>query len=207
MASASGPDSSRSFFSYYGPDAGRHLEMVVSPEEVRTARLVGTMHVLAVSSRQLRACHAQPSISLPTWSWIHSCSWNSLPNKSWSRLSPTSPWKAHPLYFVLRWVGVVSKSDMHMLPVHNWSSVSPKMTSFDVQGTYGPFQPNMPVDVPLWMATMLHKRKKCRIQPPGWMNAEQLQGAHCRLSLSPGQTRWLSLRVLSWKQAWCCQVS
>lgn len=35
------------------------------------------------------------------------------------------------------------------------------------------------------MAIMLHKRKKCRIQPPGWMNAEQLQGApHSASSVS-----------------------
>lgn len=44
------------------------------------------------------------------------------------------------------------------------------------QGTYGPFQPNMPTDVPLWMALMLRKRKKCRIQPPAWMSVENLKG-------------------------------
>ena len=45
-----------------------------------------------------------------------------------------------------------------------------------VQGDYGPFQPNFPVKVPLWLAVMLHKRKKCRIRPPDWMQSEHLQG-------------------------------
>ena len=46
-----------------------------------------------------------------------------------------------------------------------------------LQGDYGPFMPNMPIQVPIWLAAMLHKRKKCRIQAPEWMNAETLQSA------------------------------
>lgn len=49
-----------------------------------------------------------------------------------------------------------------------------------VQGDYGPFQPNRPLEVPLWMAMALHKRKKCRIQPPGWMDVDHLKGDFCR---------------------------
>ena len=45
-----------------------------------------------------------------------------------------------------------------------------------LQGDYGPFQPNFPVKVPLWLAVMLHKRKKCRIRPPDWMQSDHLQG-------------------------------
>ena len=45
-----------------------------------------------------------------------------------------------------------------------------------VQGDYGPFQPSFPVKVPLWLAVMLHKRKKCRIAPPDWMQSDHLQG-------------------------------
>lgn len=47
-----------------------------------------------------------------------------------------------------------------------------------MQGTYGPFQPNMPVQVPLWLGMMLHRRSKCRIQPPDWMNKDNLTGEH-----------------------------
>ncbi len=45
-----------------------------------------------------------------------------------------------------------------------------------LQGTYGPFTPNMPVSVPLWLALALQRRKKCRILPPDWMNPDTLQG-------------------------------
>lgn len=30
--------------------------------------------------------------------------------------------------------------------------------------------------VPLWMALMLHKRRKCRINSPAWMGAANLEG-------------------------------
>ncbi|KAK9822624.1 hypothetical protein WJX81_000075 [Elliptochloris bilobata] len=42
-------------------------------------------------------------------------------------------------------------------------------------GTYGPFRPSSITQVPLWMALMLHKRRKCRINPPAWMAAAQLE--------------------------------
>mmetsp|Transcript_8058 Transcript_8058/g.21458 ORF Transcript_8058/g.21458 Transcript_8058/m.21458 type:complete len:224 (+) Transcript_8058:61-732(+) len=101
--SGSGPESSRSFFSYYGQNAQR-LEMVVAPEELE---FFAQQELVTV---------------VPNFSLDGSAS----------------------------------------LPC--------------IGGNFGPFQPNMPTDVPLWMATMLHNRKKCRIQPPGWMNAEHLQG-------------------------------
>ncbi|KAK9808298.1 hypothetical protein WJX73_009235 [Symbiochloris irregularis] len=44
-----------------------------------------------------------------------------------------------------------------------------------IGGAYGPFLPNRPVDVPLWMAMALHQRKKCRILPPAWMDIESLK--------------------------------
>lgn len=34
----------------------------------------------------------------------------------------------------------------------------------------GPFNPGLPVDVPLWLAINMKQRQKCRIQPPEWMN-------------------------------------
>jgi hypothetical protein len=38
-----------------------------------------------------------------------------------------------------------------------------------VQGDFGPFRPQIPAKVPLWLAIALKKRGKCRIQPPNWM--------------------------------------
>lgn len=37
-------------------------------------------------------------------------------------------------------------------------------------------QPNVPAEVPLWLAISLFKQNKCEIQVPGWMNKPQLQG-------------------------------
>lgn len=44
-----------------------------------------------------------------------------------------------------------------------------------MQGAYGPILPNREVEVPLWMAMALHKRKRCRILPPDWMDIEALK--------------------------------
>lgn len=44
-----------------------------------------------------------------------------------------------------------------------------------IGGLYGPFRANFQIDVPLWLALALHKRKKCRIQPPEWLTAEPLR--------------------------------
>jgi len=39
-----------------------------------------------------------------------------------------------------------------------------------LQGDYGPFRPQIPVTVPLWLGIAMKKRSKCRIQPPSWMS-------------------------------------
>ncbi|KIZ02764.1 DNA replication complex GINS protein PSF2 [Monoraphidium neglectum] len=44
-----------------------------------------------------------------------------------------------------------------------------------VGGDYGPFRPNMPVEVPIWLALQLHKRGKCRIIPPQFLDIPRLQ--------------------------------
>jgi GINS complex subunit 2 len=44
-----------------------------------------------------------------------------------------------------------------------------------IGGEYGPFRPNMKAQVPLWMAMALHKRKRCSILPPAWMEPESLK--------------------------------
>ena len=44
-----------------------------------------------------------------------------------------------------------------------------------LQGDIGPFKPGLPLEVPLWMATHLRQRQKCRILQPEWMDLELLE--------------------------------
>ncbi|KAK9811560.1 hypothetical protein WJX72_005917 [[Myrmecia] bisecta] len=44
-----------------------------------------------------------------------------------------------------------------------------------IWSNYGPFQPNIHVSVPLWLALTLHKRNKCRIEPPDWLEVGRLE--------------------------------
>ncbi|KAG1676525.1 hypothetical protein FOA52_000068 [Chlamydomonas sp. UWO 241] len=39
---------------------------------------------------------------------------------------------------------------------------------------YGPFLANSRIDVPIWLALMLHKRKRCTVLPPEWMEKDKL---------------------------------
>lgn len=48
-------------------------------------------------------------------------------------------------------------------PFHQGSTLS-------LQGDLGPFNPGLPVDVPLWLAINLKQRQKCRLLPPEWMD-------------------------------------
>ncbi|KPA81467.1 hypothetical protein ABB37_03824 [Leptomonas pyrrhocoris] len=42
-------------------------------------------------------------------------------------------------------------------------------------GSYGPFAPNYPVDVPLWLALYLRQTDTCAIQPPDYLRVEYLR--------------------------------
>lgn len=44
-----------------------------------------------------------------------------------------------------------------------------------LQGDLGPFNPGLPVEVPLWLAINLKQRQKCRLVPPEWMDVGELQ--------------------------------
>jgi GINS complex subunit 2 len=43
-----------------------------------------------------------------------------------------------------------------------------------VSGTFGPFEPLVPVVVPLWLGVTLRKNKMCKISPPSWMSLGNL---------------------------------
>uniref|UniRef100_A0A8C0RNK5 GINS complex subunit 2 n=1 Tax=Canis lupus familiaris TaxID=9615 RepID=A0A8C0RNK5_CANLF len=44
-----------------------------------------------------------------------------------------------------------------------------------IGGDLGPFNPGLPVEVPLWLAINLKQRQKCRLIPPEWMDVEKLE--------------------------------
>lgn len=41
-------------------------------------------------------------------------------------------------------------------------------------GTLGPFKAQRQVEVPLWFALSLKRRRKCIVQPPAWLDAGSL---------------------------------
>ena len=44
-----------------------------------------------------------------------------------------------------------------------------------VTGNYGPFEPQEPCEVPLWLACLLRKRKMCMVEAPAWLRTEALE--------------------------------
>jgi hypothetical protein len=48
-----------------------------------------------------------------------------------------------------------------------------------VQGRFGPMRHNTMCRVPLWVALLLWKQRRCSIQPPEWMKIDYLEG-QCR---------------------------
>ncbi|OCH94326.1 Psf2-domain-containing protein [Obba rivulosa] len=53
--------------------------------------------------------------------------------------------------------------------------VAMERTAF-ISGAYGPLRPPTKCKVPIWMATNLKLKKKCRVVPPDWLNVEFLEG-------------------------------
>lgn len=49
------------------------------------------------------------------------------------------------------------------------------LTRRSFEGTYGKFEPNQPVDVPIWLAIELRKRNQCEIKLPPWMTLKELK--------------------------------
>ncbi len=47
------------------------------------------------------------------------------------------------------------------------------------QGEFGPFRPQMSVDVPLWLAMQMKKACRCRIRPPKWMEQGPTDSPPC----------------------------
>ncbi len=43
-----------------------------------------------------------------------------------------------------------------------------------IKGEFGPFRPNKPILVPLWLALYFKNRNKCRIMPPEFLIYENI---------------------------------
>lgn len=52
-------------------------------------------------------------------------------------------------------------------------------------GDIGPFRAGLPVLIPLWMAVELKQQKRCKIQPPEWMDVEKLENLREEEKQSP----------------------
>jgi len=56
-------------------------------------------------------------------------------------------------------------------------SIIPKFSKEKIEfleGEYGPFRPNFPITVPLWLAIQFKKKNLCQIRPPDFMDLETL---------------------------------
>ncbi|CAK9868322.1 unnamed protein product [Sphagnum jensenii] len=70
-----------------------------------------------------------------------------------------------------------TEPEMEFLGEDETISIIPNVRLEAVQlicGDFGPFYPQIPVKVPLWLGIAMKKRSKCRIQPPDWMSVERL---------------------------------
>jgi hypothetical protein len=69
------------------------------------------------------------------------------------------------------------------------------------QGTYGPFRPQMPTRVPLWLALFLKRRRRCTIITPEWLQKGALRLA-ARLAEFPGRRGRFSPTELAQRCGW-----
>ncbi|GBG41871.1 hypothetical protein CBR_g83733, partial [Chara braunii] len=68
-------------------------------------------------------------------------------------------------------------AEMEFLAEDELISIVPNFRSDGMHmlcGDFGPFRPQIPVKVPLWLALSLKKRRKCTLQTPDWMNVDNL---------------------------------
>merc|ERR1712002_814785 len=63
---------------------------------------------------------------------------------------------------------LAEKSKIKIIPNFTYNKI------YLISGDVGPFQPGLPLDVPLWLGVNLKERGKCRLIPPEWMDVEKL---------------------------------
>lgn len=73
---------------------------------------------------------------------------------------------------------VLSHGEVEFLAEHEAVEILPNFQEnklFFLTGDFGPFNPGMPVNVPIWLAVTLKQRNKCKIHCPDWLSVEKLQ--------------------------------
>ncbi|CAG9864566.1 unnamed protein product [Phyllotreta striolata] len=75
------------------------------------------------------------------------------------------------------------KSKIMIIPTFNKENIHL------ISGDLGPFRASLPSQVPLWVATLLKKQKRCKIIPPDWMNVEYLEALKEQEKQTSGFTR------------------
>lgn len=74
--------------------------------------------------------------------------------------------------------GPLSAAQMEFLAEDEQVTVIPSFQMpelYFIMGSVGPFHPAVPIAIPLWLALVLKKRKKCKIQPPSWLDPDYLR--------------------------------
>lgn len=72
---------------------------------------------------------------------------------------------------------ILSGDEMEFLAEEELVSIIPKFSKEKIEfleGEYGPFRPNFPIQVPLWLAIQFKKKNLCQIRPPDFMDLETL---------------------------------
>ncbi|KAK6631266.1 hypothetical protein RUM44_005792 [Polyplax serrata] len=67
--------------------------------------------------------------------------------------------------------------EIEFLAEESLITIIPKFScrkTYLITGEVGPFRAGLPTKVPLWLASDLRRRQKCRIVPPDWMDIEKL---------------------------------
>jgi len=71
-------------------------------------------------------------------------------------------------------------AEIEFLAEKDTVKIVPNFTSntlYLLEGDVGPFNAGLPLEVPIWLATDLRQRQKCRILQPEWMDIERLEEA------------------------------
>nr|GME16507.1 DNA replication complex GINS protein PSF2 [Ipomoea batatas] len=71
----------------------------------------------------------------------------------------------------------ISAAELEFLAEDEMIEIVPNMRMEPLNlicGDFGPFRPQIAIQVPLWLAVALKKRGKCTIRPPEWMSVEKL---------------------------------
>lgn len=77
----------------------------------------------------------------------------------------------------LQWCLHMDPSEVEFLAEKELVTITPNFSESRmclISGDFGPFNPSMRTEVPIWLAVNLRQRHKCRIEPPDWLSVGML---------------------------------